>query len=59
MRYANNPFVWFGLVNEPHQQSALVWVKAAHAIAAAIRATGATKRLSSRQPETLKAYLPR
>jgi len=31
-------------MNEPHQQSALAWVKAAHAIAAAIRATGASKQ---------------
>jgi endoglucanase len=44
-RYKNNPFVWFGLMNEPHQQTALVWVKTANAIAAAIRATGATNKI--------------
>jgi len=31
-------------MNESHQQSALAWVKAAHAIAAAIRATGASEQ---------------
>jgi endoglucanase len=44
-RYANNPFVWLGLMNEPHQQSALVWVKTANAIAAAVRATGAGNKI--------------
>ncbi len=44
-RYANNPSVWFGLMNEPHQQTALMWVKTANAIAAAIRATGATNKI--------------
>jgi endoglucanase len=44
-RYANNPFVWFGLMNEPHQQTAAMWVKTANAIAAAIRATGATNKI--------------
>jgi hypothetical protein len=32
-------------MNEPHQQSAPAWVKAAHAIAAAIRATGASNKI--------------
>lgn len=42
--HANNPFVWFGFMNEPHRQTWLAWVNAAHAIAAAIRATGASKQ---------------
>jgi endoglucanase len=44
-RYKNNQYVWFGLMNEPHQQTALAWVKTANAIAAAIRATGATNKI--------------
>jgi endoglucanase len=32
-------------MNEPHQQTALMWVKTANAIAAAIRATGATNKI--------------
>jgi endoglucanase len=44
-RYKNNPFVWFDLMNEPNRQTALEWVKTGNAIAAAIRATGATNKI--------------
>jgi endoglucanase len=44
-RYKNNPFVWFDLMNEPNRQTALEWVKTDNAIAAAIRATGATNKI--------------
>jgi endoglucanase len=44
-RYKNNSFVWFDLMNEPNQQTALEWVKTDNAIAAAIRATGATNKI--------------
>jgi endoglucanase len=44
-RYKNNADVWFDLMNEPHQQTALEWVKTANAIAAAIRLTGATNKI--------------
>jgi len=41
MLFANNPLVWFGLVNEPHIQSATDWLSTANAAVAAIRSTGA------------------
>lgn len=44
-RYKNNPYVWFDLMNEPHQQTALQWVKTDNTIAAAIRASGATNKI--------------
>ena len=44
-RYGANPYVWFGLMNEPNKQSALDWVKTSNAIAAAIRATGSTNKI--------------
>ena len=44
-RYKGNSYVWFDLMNEPHQQTALEWVKTDNAIAAAIRATGATNKI--------------
>jgi endoglucanase len=44
-RYKNNSFVWFDLMNEPNQQTALEWVKTDNAIAAAIRATGTTNKI--------------
>ena len=44
-RYQNNASVWFDLMNEPHQQTAIEWVKTDNAIAAAIRATGATNKI--------------
>ncbi len=44
-RYQGNPYVWFDLMNEPNKQTALEWVKTDNAIAAAIRATGATNKI--------------
>jgi endoglucanase len=44
-RYKDNSFVWLGLMNEPNKQTALEWVKTTNAIAAAIRATGATNKI--------------
>lgn len=44
-RYKGNRYVWFDLMNEPHQQTALQWVKTGNAIAAAIRAAGATNKI--------------
>jgi endoglucanase len=44
-RYKSNPYVWFGLMNEPNKQTALEWVKTDNAIAAAIRVTGATNKI--------------
>ena len=72
-RYRDNPYVWFGLMNEPHLQTAREWVKTGNAIAAAIRATGATNKIvfsgtawdgawtwttSGNATEMLKAYDP-
>ncbi|MCK1404928.1 glycoside hydrolase family 5 protein [Bradyrhizobium sp. 76] len=73
-RYKDNPSVWFDLMNEPNKQSALEWVKTSNAIAAAIRATGATNKIvfqgtawdgawtwsrSGNAMHILKAYDPR
>jgi endoglucanase len=44
-RYKGNAYVWFDLMNEPNKQTALEWVKTDNAIAAAIRATGATNKI--------------
>jgi len=44
-RYKDNAWVWFDLMNEPNQQTALEWVKTDNAIAAAIRATGAPNKI--------------
>jgi endoglucanase len=44
-RYKGNSYVWFDLMNEPNQQTPLEWVKTDDAIAAAIRATGATNKI--------------
>lgn len=44
-RYANNPRVFFGLMNEPNGISGDVWLAAANASIAAIRKTGATNRI--------------
>jgi endoglucanase len=44
-RYKSNPNVWFDLMNEPNKQTALEWVKTSNAIAAAVRATGATNKI--------------
>jgi hypothetical protein len=58
--YANNPFVWFGFMNEPHQQTSLAWVNAANAITGGHSCDRRQQtRLSSRQLKTLKAYLLR
>jgi endoglucanase len=72
-RYKNNAYVWFDLMNEPNKQTALEWVKTSNAIAAAIRATGATNKIifqgtawegawtwvtSGNATEMLKAYDP-
>ena len=43
--FAGNDDVLFGLMNEPHQQSAAQWVESANAAIAAIRATGATQQI--------------
>lgn len=42
-RYKNYPNVIFGLMNEPHKQSADEWAKVAQAAIDAIRATGANQ----------------
>jgi endoglucanase len=72
-RYKGNSYVWFDLMNEPNKQTALEWVKTGNAIAAAIRATGATNKIifqgtawegawtwttSGNAKEMLKAYDP-
>jgi endoglucanase len=44
-RYRSNTYVWFDLMNEPNKQTALEWVKTDNAIAASIRATGATNKI--------------
>ena len=44
-RYRGNSYVWFDLMNEPNRQTPLEWVKTDDAIAAAIRATGATNKI--------------
>jgi endoglucanase len=40
-----NPDVMFGLMNEPHDQSASVWLGSANAAIAAIRAAGASQEI--------------
>ena len=44
-RYKGNAYVWFDLMNEPNKQTSLEWAKTVNAIAAAIRATGATNKI--------------
>ncbi len=39
--FKDDPFVWFGLVNEPHDMPTQQWFDAANACIAAIRSTGA------------------
>lgn len=73
VRFKDNPHIWFGLMNEPHEQSALDWVKSANTIALAIRDTGAPNKIvfqgsywdgahswdsSDNQVQVLKAYDP-
>ena len=43
--YHNSPNVIFGLMNEPHDQSATAWATAAQDSVNAIRATGATQEI--------------
>jgi endoglucanase len=43
--YKSNPEVIFGLMNEPHDQSATVWLSSANAAIAAIRSAGATQQI--------------
>ncbi|MEE7475582.1 cellulase family glycosylhydrolase [Methylobacterium hispanicum] len=43
--YAGSPNVIFGLMNEPHQQTAQQWLGSANAAIAAIRATGAGQQI--------------
>jgi endoglucanase len=45
IRYKNNSYVWFDLMNEPNKQTALEWVKTDNALSAAIRATGAKNKI--------------
>lgn len=45
LRYKDNPYVWFDLMNEPHRQTAREWVKTDNTIAAGIRSTGATNKI--------------
>jgi len=45
LRYKDNPYVMFNLVNEPHDISTEVWVSAANDAIAAIRAAGATNTI--------------
>ena len=40
-QFKNNPRVWFGLMNEPHDMPAAQWLGAANAAIAAIRKAGA------------------
>lgn len=39
--FKDSPYVWFGLVNEPHDMPTAQWFEAANACIAAIRGTGA------------------
>ena len=39
--FKNDPYVWLGLVNEPHDMSTRLWFEDANAAIAAIRAAGA------------------
>ncbi len=41
LRYPNDPYVWYGLVNEPHDMPTQQWFDAANAAVAAIRSAGA------------------
>jgi endoglucanase len=43
--YKSNPNVVFGLMNEPHDQTALSWLGSVNAALSAIRATGATNEV--------------
>jgi endoglucanase len=41
LEFKNDPYVWFGLVNEPHDMPTEQWFEAANACIAAIRRAGA------------------
>ena len=45
IHYKSNPDVIFGLMNEPHDQSATVWLSSANAAIAAIRSAGAMQEI--------------
>ena len=45
VHYKSNPDVIFGLMNEPHDQSATVWLSSANAAIAAIRSAGAMQEI--------------
>lgn len=44
-RYRPNPLVWYNLMNEPHDQSAIANIQAQNAACAAIRAAGARSKV--------------
>jgi len=44
--FKNNPYVIFGLMNEPNNQNITIWEKAAQEAILAIRATGATNTIT-------------
>ncbi|SFV30163.1 glycoside hydrolase family 5 protein [Hyphomicrobium facile] len=73
VHFKNNPYIWFGLMNEPHEQSALEWIKTANTIALAIRDAGVPNKIvfqgsywdgahswdsSDNSVQVLKAYDP-
>jgi endoglucanase len=45
VHYKSNPDVIFGLMNEPHDQSATEWLSSANAAIAAIRSAGAAQQI--------------
>src|SRR3954447_8710462 len=45
VHYKSNPDVIFGLMNEPHEQTATVWLGSANAAIAAIRSAGAMQEI--------------
>lgn len=55
-RYAGNPQVFFGLMNEPHDLPTEQWASAANAAIAAIRATGATNLITVPGVDWTNAY---
>jgi endoglucanase len=44
--FKDNPHVWFGLVNEPHDLPAQIWLGDANDAIAAIRSTGAPNKIT-------------
>ena len=45
LHFTSNPDVIFGLMNEPHDQSASAWLGSANAAIAAIRNAGASQEI--------------